>query len=136
MPHEIGHIIFREFVGFNNPAVTLWLEEGVASHQQKTKYSSANFELKQAITNGSFMNLENLSKSNYYFLRNDKSVRIFYLESFSILNFILKEFGRENFVSFCQNLRDRKDLRSAIALNYPFSTLSELDLAWQEHIKK
>ena len=136
LPHEIGHIIFREFVGFNNPAVTLWLEEGVASHQQKIKYASANFELKQAMANGNFVNLERLSQTNYYSLTNNKAVRIFYLESFSIIDFLLKEFGRENFVSFCQNLRDRKDLRSAIALNYPFSTIKELDLAWQEHIKK
>jgi len=136
LPHEIGHIIFREFVGFNNQAVTLWLEEGVASHQQKIKYSSANFELKQALTQGSFINLEKLSQTNYYLLNNERSVRLFYLEAYSVIDFLLKEFGRENFVSFCQNLRDQKDLRSAIALNYPFSTIKELDSAWQEYIKK
>ena len=33
LPHEMAHIIFREMVGFNNPAVPIWLEEGVASFQ-------------------------------------------------------------------------------------------------------
>ncbi len=39
LPHEMAHIIFREMVGFNNPAVPLWLEEGVATYQgEKISY--------------------------------------------------------------------------------------------------
>ena len=30
-PHELAHIVFREFVGFDNAGVPRWLDEGVAS---------------------------------------------------------------------------------------------------------
>ena len=33
LPHEMGHIIFREFVGYNK-ALPLWLDEGVACMQE------------------------------------------------------------------------------------------------------
>ena len=36
LPHELGHIIFREFVG-NDTRIPLWLDEGVASYQERTK---------------------------------------------------------------------------------------------------
>ncbi len=35
LPHELAHIIFREFIG-NNP-IPLWLDEGVAMYQEKAK---------------------------------------------------------------------------------------------------
>ncbi|MCX5706723.1 MAG: hypothetical protein NTW13_03560 [Candidatus Omnitrophica bacterium] len=57
----MSHIIFREFVGFNNPAVPLWLEEGVASYQEKSKYLTARVLIKEAIVKGNFMSLEKLS---------------------------------------------------------------------------
>jgi len=36
LPHELGHIIFREFIGYYS-TVPLWFEEGIASFQEKAK---------------------------------------------------------------------------------------------------
>jgi len=136
LPHELGHIIFREFVGFDNNAVPLWLDEGVASYQEKIKYSQAEIFLKRAIANGSFMSLEELSNFNPYFAANKELVQIFYFEAFGIVDYLIKEFGRDDFVSFCQSLRDRRDLNRALAANYPFSDIKELNQQWQRKLVK
>jgi len=136
LPHEMGHIIFREFVGFNNNAIPLWLEEGVASYQEKLKYSMADALVREAINKNNFMTLEKLTNLNVPSAMDKDTAKIFYAESFSIVDFLIKGFGKDSFVVFCQNLRDKKNLERAIASSYPFSNIQELDLAWQRYLKK
>jgi hypothetical protein len=136
LPHEMGHIIFREFVGFNNPAIPLWLDEGVASYQEKLTYSMADAFVRKAIEKGNFITLEKLSNFNPQLTLSDNLTQLFYTESFSVVDFLIKEFGRDKFVSFCQDLRDKKDLVRAVAMNYSFSNIQELDSAWQRYLKK
>ena len=51
-------------------------------------------------------------------------------------DYLIKEYGKDNFVLFCQNLRDKKDLRRALCLVYPFSGLQDFGEAWQRYLKK
>lgn len=133
LPHEIGHIIFREFVGFGNGAIPLWLEEGVASYQEKSRYSMADRVVREAVEKESFMPLEKLSSLDLLTADND-TVQLFYLESFSLVEFLLKKFGREAFMHFCRSLRDKKNLEKAITLSYPFSNLQEFQEAWKQYL--
>ncbi|MFH0935344.1 MAG: peptidase MA family metallohydrolase [Candidatus Omnitrophota bacterium] len=133
LPHEMGHIIFREFVGSGNGAIPLWLEEGVASYQEKPRYSTADRAVREAIKKGSFMPLEKLSSLDLSTADND-TVQLFYLESSSLVGFLLNKFGREAFMHFCRSLRDKKNLEKAIALNYPFSNLQELQEVWKQYL--
>jgi hypothetical protein len=48
---------------------------------------------------------------------------------------MIKHFGKESFVTFCQNLRDKKNFVGALYPAYQLSTLEELDEAWQKYIK-
>lgn len=136
LAHEMSHIIFREFVGFGNYAVPLWLEEGVACYQEKvSSYSMINAFLRGAIQKGNFMTLERLSNFNPMLATDNQSVQLFYAEAFSIVNFLIKEFGKDKFVLFCQNLRDKKNLESAIISTFSFNNLKEFEEAWQKHLK-
>jgi hypothetical protein len=133
LPHELGHIIFREFVGFDNYAVPSWLAEGVASYHQKTKYSDADRIVRASINTGSFIDLERLS-GLYPQSMAENQVTLFYMESVSIIDYLLKRFGKENFALFCQNLRDKKDLKSALAYVYSFGSIQELEQAWKKYL--
>jgi hypothetical protein len=135
LPHELGHIIFREFVGFDNFAVPLWLEEGVASYQENIRFFTANKLVQDAIGKGNFIGIEGLASFNPQLTQDSTSVNLFYAEAVSIVDFLIKDFGKDNFVLFCQNLRDKGDLERAIASSYPFANTSELSLAWQKHLK-
>jgi hypothetical protein len=135
LPHEMGHIIFRELVGSDNPIVPLWLEEGVASYQERDKYSASRSVVREAIGLGEFMDIDELSRFSVS-AENNKRVNIFYAESICIVEYLIKEFGQDRFVLFCQNLRDKGGLDRAVSATYPFNNIKELDAAWQEYLKK
>lgn len=135
LPHEMGHIIFREFVGFYNPAVPSWLDEGVASYQEDQIYSGAHRVVRDAASANKLIDLESLSRMDPHLISDNISVILFYSEAVSIIDYLVKEFGKDNFILFCQNLRDKQDLERAISYVYPFRDIRQLDQAWQEYLK-
>ncbi|MBU1727196.1 MAG: hypothetical protein KJ880_06175 [Candidatus Omnitrophica bacterium] len=135
LPHEMAHIIFRELVGFHNKAIPLWLDEGVASYEQKDKYSNVNAIIYSAIRDKSFMTLESLFKFSLNHNLSNKSVELFYCESYSIVDFLIKNYGRDRFVLFCQNLRDKKNFEKALISSYPFNNVGEFAKAWQKDFR-
>lgn len=134
LPHEMGHIIFREFVGFNNNAIPLWLDEAVACYQENTRRLTLNRLVRDAIKKNDFMDLEKLSNFNPQSSQDSELVNLFYAESLSIVDYLIKEFGTDNFVLFCQNLRDKRNLEQALRSAYPFNNIQELDRAWQRYL--
>lgn len=131
LPHEIGHIIFREFVGFDNSSVPLWLDEGVARYQERARFAMANRILKQAMEENKLIPLTELSNINPRLTNDSESVSIFYAEAVGVIEYLVKEFGKDRFVYFCQNIRDKRNLDSAISSTYPFKGLLELDKDWR-----
>jgi hypothetical protein len=135
LPHEMGHIIFREFVGFDNMAVPLWLEEGVASFQEKDRITLANKIVRDNIGKPKFMDLEALQNFNSRAATDMELINLFYAESVSIINYLIKEFEKDHFVFFCQNLKNKKSLERALTSSYPFNNLKELEEAWKKDLK-
>lgn len=136
LPHEMGHIIFREFIGLNNTRIPIWLDEGIASYQEKIVYSMANSFIKQAIKNDEFIDLEELSKISPHSLKDEKRVNLFYAEAVGIIDFLVKKYGQDDFILFCQTLKNREDLEKAIRYVYPFRNVEELNEAWLEYLQK
>lgn len=136
LAHEMSHIIFREFVGFDNYAVPVWLDEGVAAYQEKGKYSMADSLVKEAINNNSFIPLDKLTGLNPQGILDQAEVKVFYSEAVSIVDYLIREFGKENFVVFCQDLRDKMNLEIAVKSVYPFSNIGELQEAWKKHLSR
>lgn len=136
LPHEMGHIIFREFVGFDNYAVPLWLDEGVASYQEALRRSIAGRTIKEAVLKGNFINLDKLSQLDPRLMQDSVSVNLFYAEALSIIDYLIKQFSKDRFVLFCQNLRDKRNLEKALALSYGFNNIKELDKSWQEYLRE
>lgn len=135
LAHEMGHIIFREFVGFDNPAVPLWLDEGVASYQERVRYSQANALIKKAVDSGNFIPLEKLPNFGEQFSMPQDTAQLFYAEGFSAVDFLIKEYGKDKFVTFCQNLRDKRNLGRAFASVYPFNNTGQMQSLWLKYLK-
>ena len=138
LPHEMGHIIFRELVGFYNFAIPTWLEEGVASYQETLDESIIKrlLFLKIVMDKGTLINLVKLSELNPRFIQGEAGVQLFYAEAVSVIYYLISEFGKDKFVLFCENLRDKKNLERAIASTYSFKNLQELNDAWLAYLKK
>lgn len=133
LPHEMAHIIFREMVGFYNPAVPLWLEEGVASYQGEN-ISLVKAALAEKIRTGDFIALGDLNRSKISGVEDKKIVELFYEESYSLVKYLISEFGRERFVFFCQSLRDNGNLVGALSKAYSFSNLAAFEEGWKAYI--
>ena len=86
--------------------------------------------------NGNFINLQRLATLNPQFMPDRGLVNLFYAESLSIVDYLIKNFGSDSFVTFCQALRDKKDFARALSSSYNFSNVRELDEAWLKYIER
>ena len=138
--HELTHIIFREYIGEGK--LPLWMDEGVAVYMEdkygKTYRDGINL-LKAKIKEDTYIKFSQLNKITVRSL-NDKSqdyVNLFYLESFSIINFIMKKYGKYKFSSFLQMLRKGLGLEEALAkVFYDFKDLNKLEAKWKDYYRK
>jgi hypothetical protein len=136
LPHELGHIIFREFVGMD-VKVPLWFEEGVASSQESLAYQRQRQKiLADALQSSSLISLEQLSVMDVRTLTDQNEVNLFYAQAASVISFLIDKFGSYNFVCLCRYIRDDKDFTKALSHAFPrYRTLKELDDDWRYYLK-
>jgi len=101
LPHELGHIIFRDFIGYTAD-IPLWFEEGVAIYQEKAKRLGSNDIVKEAIENGQFIPLSQLTGVRLYKDTQDQVVDLFYAESASAVYYMITELGDQEFTMLCE----------------------------------
>ena len=136
LPHELGHIIFREFVGFNIN-LPLWLDEGVAMYQEKAKRWGANKSVQEAIKKKTFIPLEELTYMSLTQNTPQDMVELFYAESASIVYFMISEMGDNSFARFCKKLQQESTFDNALSASYMrIHTLVELNKAWMNYLKE
>lgn len=133
LPHELGHIIFREFVG-NKKRLPVWLDEGISSYLEKDYRQDRLVVAKVLIKTASFMQIPELGrmKRGGIFMPD-----IFYAEAASIIEFLLRTYGKDKFVEFCRKLRDlRSDQKWEVALKqvYKFDSVEDLNKAWMQFL--
>jgi len=136
--HELTHIIFREYVKENN--FPLWLDEGVAVYVEE-KYGGERFykhqlyKLKKYIIDDEYIKIIDLSQVNLSALKDKPQdyVSLFYLESFSIVNFLMKEYGKFRFSQFVSCLRQGYSLEKALSkVYYHLNDLAALEKRWKD----
>lgn len=136
LPHELGHIIFREFVGEQTNA-PVWLDEGVAMFQEKAKRFNLKSKLLSALEQKKLLPLNKLSELNIAFVNDKEMVELYYVEALSVVDYLINKFGKDNFVELCHALKERKTFDQAINDSYRvFKDLEDLNKAWLRHIKE
>ena len=136
--HELTHIIFREHIGEGD--FPLWLDEGVACYMGD-KYGEGNYKkglnfIKRKIKDGTYIKFSQLGKvtSNSLGGQSEEYINLFYLESFSIINFIMKKYGKYRFSSFLRLLKEGKGIEKAIArVFYDCKSLDKLEAKWKDY---
>ncbi len=135
LPHEMGHIIFREFVGFK-ARIPIWFEEGIAMYQEKGRRWGANDTVRQAIKDGKFMSLKDMTSMQLSGRINTETIQLFYAESASIVNYIMDELGQQRFVNLCRKLQGGDLFEWVFASVYVrFKDLDALNKAWVEYLR-
>lgn len=133
LPHEIGHIIFREVVGKNR--VPLWLEEGVAQYLEQAKRIGSERTVIKAIENGTFIPFDELNSINGRTLRARSDVELFYAESINIVLFLLNKSSTKAFNEFLRKLKQGKSLEDALSFAYyDIRKISDLGKMWEDYL--
>jgi len=133
LPHEMAHIIFREFIGLSI-RLPLWIDEGVACSQEKVYLSERLQFAKHLVKSNMHILIKRLSVISDYNLVVPK---VFYSEAASLVIFLLEGFGKEKFLDFSRRLRDDKTGWLETLLDtYRFSDIEDFEAQWQAYIKK
>ncbi|MDO8489117.1 MAG: peptidase MA family metallohydrolase [Candidatus Omnitrophota bacterium] len=130
LPHEMSHIIFREFVGLNIN-LPLWLDEGVACSQEKNSLALRMQAAKALVRKDSYLKFDKLSE-----LHDSSSIQpdVFYSEAASIIVFLLTKYDKDYFLNFSRKLRDGIEWKKAILDSYHFADLAEFETAWKDFL--
>lgn len=132
LPHEMTHIVFREFIGDRND-LPLWLDEGVACSQEKSSLSNRLGMAKSIINQNTYLGFD-----NFFQIQDSSSIApyTFYAQSASIIIFLMEKYGNEKFLDFCRKLRDAEPWGNALLGTYNFSNFGQMEQAWKSYILK
>jgi len=138
LPHELGHVIFREFVGFKRN-LPLWLDEGVVSYLEKGQKKERLKIVKILAKTSSFMPLDELGKVNRYNVITMTAPEFFYAEATSIIDFLISAYGKEQFLEFCRRLRDLRvdqDWKLVLFEIYDFKDIPDMNEKWVKFLSE
>lgn len=131
LPHELTHLIFRDFVGFKGE-VPLWLDEGVAQWEEKDRKRWALDITRQLVKEKDYIPIAELMRIDTKDERNFELSRKFYAQAISLINYLIEEYGGTRFSLFCRQLRDGKSMDEALSFVYTSSirNIDELEKKW------
>lgn len=158
LPHEVAHLLFRDFVGFKSK-IPLWLDEGIAQWVQEEDRKKIMALMKDNFSKGIVLSLKDMmdldiprikssdtihiryalqEEPTLMFLSGDNLVKLFYLQSASLVGFLIEKYGNSRFTEFCRSLKEGESLDSALRKAYPLliTNLEELQKAWLSYMQE
>jgi hypothetical protein len=136
LPHELGHIIFREFIG-QRAIVPLWLEEGVAMYLEDGQRLDADNKVRQALKAGQFISLKDLGSVRLSQGADPALVSLFYAQAASVVNFLINKGEEYRFARLANELRDGARFDLALKRAYMrYQTIEDLEEDWKGHLFK
>ncbi|MBN1913540.1 MAG: hypothetical protein JW788_03980, partial [Candidatus Omnitrophica bacterium] len=156
LPHEMAHLIFRDFIGFKGE-VPLWLDEGVAQWEEELKREKVKAAVRRLYNNNMLLYLEDMMQIDSRRLKKaegikvaqgaegpvdpaslseESLVRTYYIQAASLVGFLIEKYGSESFIYFCRQLRDGKDMDEALRFAYPNQApdLETLEKKWRKSL--
>lgn len=130
LPHEIGHLILHEFI--KDARIPSWFDEGIAQLYEAGKSEQAFRAMKPLVSRGQFIRFRDLMLWDVQQQQDPFNVTLFYAQSVTIVDFLIKRYGSDAFGRLCRNMRDGKSLEEALDKVYPNTvpTLSDLEQKW------
>jgi len=135
LPHEMTHLVFRDFVGFKGE-IPLWLNEGVAQWEESAKRQKlAKIARKLAVGNR-HIPFDKVIRMDVKRVIASGQADNFYAQSMSMVGFLIKQHGSEKFRTFCGQIRDGKGLDDSLRFAYPESmrNISDFEKSWKKYV--
>jgi len=160
LPHEMTHLIFRDFVGFKGD-IPLWLDEGVAQWEEAEKREEIKSKIRELYDKDSILTVSDIMKldirnlkrmdglhirpiitkkgeKGVLFLTSDNLLNTYYIQSVSLVGFLIQKYGSDSFAEFCRSLRDGKPVEQALTSAYPnhIHSLEEFEENWRKYLEE
>ncbi len=136
LPHEITHLIFRDYVGQEN--IPIWIDEGVAQWEERKKRSVVKRKMKELLEAHEPIDIERMTTLKIGIIENEVIVELYYVQAVSLVDFLITEYNAKNFIFFCRQLRDGKDINEALRFTYPTSirNVDALEAKWLKYLEE
>ncbi|MGQ4809974.1 hypothetical protein NKDENANG_03417 [Candidatus Entotheonellaceae bacterium PAL068K] len=137
LPHELAHILFREYVGFDNTEVPRWLDEGVAQYAEVGRRDKALAFMVQGLSRGIYVPFDRFNRFPVNRVPGNVA-RLFYAQAVSLVHFFLAHYGSRRFIALCSNLRDGYRLGRALsfATAGQVQSLGDLEAVWRRFMHR
>lgn len=134
LSHELGHLIFRDFMGFSNH-VPLWLEEGIAQWAESRPGEPRN-QMRARLLARQSVSLDVLTRTDIRRSRELAEAGLFYTQAASVVDFLISKYGNRRFRKFCGHLRDGRSLDDALRFTYPgaMGNLEAMEESWRAYV--
>lgn len=128
--HELTHVLVGHLTFSCLGDVPTWLNEGLAVYAEGELEPSSQIQLDNAIRNDELFSVRSLSGG---FSEVSDKANLSYSESYSIVKFIIEQYGREKMISLLVALRDGNTVDEALQQVYGFD-VDGLEDAWRTSI--
>ena len=135
LPHELTHLILYELWG--KKPIPLWLNEGMAQFEEEVENEIFHRKkiMKNMVRSGAYFKLNKLFAMRHVPSNN---VSLFYAQSASVIDYLIKDNLRANFGRFLIMVKDGKvdsALKEAFQWKYK-NGISDLEERWLDFIQK
>lgn len=135
LPHEMAHLILREFIEAENKQVPRWLDEGFAISREENMRVALDETVRKAVRNNAAIPLYDLSKIGNLQSRPAEQAKLFYAQAQSVTRFLLESRDSSYFINFCRLLRDGMGLEVALLKSYrEFSDFQDFEKKWKRYV--
>jgi hypothetical protein len=135
LPHEMAHLIFRDYVGFTGE-IPLWLDEGVAQWMEPHKRKIVREVTLRLAKSGRLLPVKRVMTMDIRGSGDPELVQTFYVQAASLVGFLMMEYNASRFSEFCRQLRDGKSVQDALRFAYPMAirNIDDLEEKWKKFI--
>jgi hypothetical protein len=128
--HELTHLLVGHFTFSCIGTLPGWIEEGLAMFSEGELDAGMQSVLDQAISSNNLITLRSL---NGGFSELPDKANLSYSQSYSVIQFMIHNYGQQEMTDLLEALRDAKPIDEALMEVYGFDT-DGLDAAWRESV--
>ncbi|MCD4779201.1 MAG: hypothetical protein K8S27_01440 [Candidatus Omnitrophica bacterium] len=134
LPHEIGHLTLKDFV--REEPLPLWVEEGVAQFLERDKVKYVHAYMKKRIQENDFVAFKRLNRYDIRQEMDPEKVQLYYAQSLSLIDFLIKNYGSLRFGRMCRRVRDGTAFDQAFLQVYKpeITSFSALEKKWLRYV--
>lgn len=136
LPHEISHLILRDYLAKELSHIPIWFDEAVAQLQEQDKAAMVERIMQGIVRKKLQYPLSFLITRDIRQETDPRKVAIFYAQSVSVIDFLIKKYGASGFADMCQFMREGKSLEQSMIMAYrpAIDSWEELEKKWLAYL--